>query len=143
MRTSNLLLEIINKRSYRFDQLTLTHPKCGLLVFNVVNLVLILFDKFLISFLEDGKGTRLPIISIFLVSVNLGFHKAILHLLKLSSESAEHIINCLALLLESSRGCKYRQLFLLNFKCQLVANCSELFFKVGLISDGFLGLVCQ
>ena len=143
MRAANLLLEIINEWSYRFNQLALTHPKCGLLVFNVINLVLILFDKFLISFLEDGKGTRLPIINIFLVSVNLGFHKAILHLLKLGSESAEHIIDSLTLLLKSSRGSKYRQLLLLNFKCQLVANCSELFFEVGFISDSFLGFVCE
>lgn len=64
-------------------------------------------------------------------------------MLKLSSESIEHVVDSLAFLLKTRGSCKDSKFFLLNLERQLVTYLAQFFFEVDFVTHGLLRLVCE
>jgi len=140
---ADLLLEAVYEASHRLDQLALALSERRLLVLDVIDLVLILLDKFLVPIREDSQRTVFLRFLCLILAVYLRLLKTIFNLFELLSEATKDVFNGLSLLLESDWRCQERQLFLLHFKCKLVTYLAQFLFEVHFVVDGLLRLVGQ
>ena len=139
----HLRLESIDQRAHGLDQLAFALPEGHLLILDVVNLILILLDKFLVPLREDSQCSLLLALGLSGIAIHLGLDEAILNLLKLGFEAREHALHGLLLLLKSSWCREYRKFFLLDLKSELVTHLAQLFFEVYLVAHCLLWLICQ
>lgn len=92
-RLAHLLLEVIDQTPHRLNQLAFALAKGLLLVLDIINLALVLLNKFLVPVHEDSEGTLLLLITIFVFTVDLRLLKAILDLFKLLAEAIEYVFD--------------------------------------------------
>ena len=140
---SHLRLETIDKSAHGLDKLAFALPEGHLLIFDVIYLVLVLLDKFLVTLREYRKSCLLLALGLPSIAIHLRLDKAILNLFKLSFETREDAFHGLLLLLESSWCRQYSEFFLLDFKSELIAHLAQLFFEVNLVAHCLLWLVCK
>lgn len=116
---SHLAFKLVNQRTYLVEQVFLALSERVLLVLDVVDLCLILFDKFRVAVCKDGEGTLLLVFSL---AVDLRPQEAPFQLLQLSLELVENAFDSLTFLLESCRGGENGEFFLLDLEDELVTD---------------------
>ena len=75
------LLEVGDEGPDRFNQLLLALSEDQLLVLNVVNLALVLLDKLMVTFHEDGECALPFLLNLFIIAVYLRLLEALFDLL--------------------------------------------------------------
>lgn len=138
---AHLRLEASYEAPYRLDQLAFSLTERHLLIFNVIYFVLVLLEELCVSFIKNRKCTLRLIV--FIIAIYLRPDKATLDVLDLSTETIEDALNSLLFVLQAGGSCQHSQLFLLNFKCQLVAHQAQFLLEVHLVADGLLRLISQ
>ena len=80
---ANLRLEAIDESSHVLNELTLAFTESQLLILDIINLVLICLDKFLVSLREYCKRCLFLCLGLATIAIHLRLDKAVLNLLKL------------------------------------------------------------
>jgi len=139
---ADLRFEAIDQAAHRLNEFAFALSESHLLVLDVIDLVLVRLDKFMVTLREDGERA-LPFIAIRLLvlSVDLWLDEAVFHVFELGAEACKDTFDSLPLLLEAGGRSEHSQLLLLNFKCELVAHLPQLFLEVNFVADSLLWLV--